>query len=37
MEAAQGAETTKGRQDYRPLFAKGYNDLILRTYDELGS
>lgn len=37
MEAAQGAETTKRRQDYRPLFAKGYNDLILRTYDELGS
>ena len=37
MEAAQGAETTKSRQDYRPLFAKGYNDLILRTYDELGS
>lgn len=37
MEAAQGAETTKGRQNYRPLFAKGYNDLILRTYDELGS
>lgn len=37
MEAAQGAETTKMRQDYRPLFAKGYNDLILRTYDELGS
>ena len=22
-------------QEYRPLFAKGYNDLILRSYDEL--
>ena len=22
---------------YQPLFAKGYNDLILRSYDELGS
>jgi len=22
---------------YRPLFAKGYNDLILRSYDELGA
>ena len=24
-----------GSQPYRPLFAKGYNDLILRSYDEL--
>ena len=24
-----------GSQVYRPLFAKGYNDLILRSYDEL--
>lgn len=25
----------KHPQPYRPLFAKGYNDLILRSYDEL--
>lgn len=25
----------KRPQPYRPLFAKGYNDLILRSYDEL--
>ena len=25
----------KHSQPYRPLFAKGYNDLILRSYDEL--
>ena len=37
MEAAQGAETAKGVQAYRPLFAKGYNDLILRSYDELAA
>ena len=24
-------------QAYRPLFAKGYNDLILRSYEELGT
>ena len=24
-------------QAYRPLFAKGYNDLILRSYEELGA
>lgn len=24
-------------KDYRPLFAKGYNDLILRSYDELSA
>ena len=37
MEAAQGAETAKGAQAYRPVFAKGYNDLILRSYDELAA
>lgn len=37
MEAASGAETAKEAQTYRPIFAQGYNDLILRTYDELAA
>jgi len=24
------------QESYHPLFAKGYNDLILRSYEELG-
>ena len=31
----QGARAPLSPQTYRPLFAKGYNDLILRSYDEL--
>lgn len=29
------APPSQGSRPYQPLFAKGYNDLILRSYDEL--
>lgn len=29
------ASPSQGSRPYHPLFAKGYNDLILRSYDEL--
>ena len=33
----QGARAPLSSLAYRPLFAKGYNDLILRSYDELSA
>ena len=31
------ASASPSQKAYRPLFAKGYNDLILRSYDELST
>ena len=35
LAAQQAAAVPLQPPPYRPLFAKGYNDLILRSYDEL--
>ena len=34
-QQASALPSQSASQPYRPLFAKGYNDLILRSYDEL--